>query len=395
MDEADIWFDRAVRAGEDGDHPAAEAAWREVVARTPDRSEAWLGLGLSLTAARRFDEAAGPLARACQDPQAPPLWRLCLAQALYMAGRFADSAAAFDQAAEAEPLALNARLTQARTHALAAMITGSVEAALARYAAFAGSDAEPAHVIAGEAMPVLAVFGHTEAACAVGRWLVADDPANPLHAHALAALEGRTLDRAPAAYVETLFDQFAERFDGKLVDDLGYRAPGQMVELITLHRRDFAAVLDLGCGTGLSGDALARLGAPIVGVDLSGAMLEKARARGLYGELVRDDLAAFLPTRPAAFDLVFAADVLIYFGDLAPVIAGVAAALEPGGLFIFSTEHGEADWRLLSSGRFSHGQAYLHRLAAEAFDVLDERRVTLRREGSGAAEGLLSLWRRR
>lgn len=394
MDENDIWFDRAVRAGEDGDHPAAQAAWREVVATAPGRTEAWLGLGLSLTAARRFEEAVEPLARACRDPEAPALWRLCLAQTLYMAGRFTDSAAIFDEAALTEPLAPNARLTRARAHALAAMIAGPIEAALDRYAVFAGPEAEPARVVIGEAMPVLAVFGHADAARAAGRWLVENDPADPLHAHALAALEGQALDRAPAAYVETLFDRFAERFDGKLVDDLGYRAPGQMVELVMLHRPDFSAVLDLGCGTGLGGEALVRLGAPIVGVDLSGAMLEKARARGQYRELVRDDLAAFLPTRPAAFDLVFAADVLIYFGDLASVVDGVAAALEPGGLFAFSTEHGDADWRLLSSGRFSHGQAYLHRLAAERFDVLDEQWVTLRREGSGAAEGLLSLWRR-
>ncbi|TXI84892.1 MAG: methyltransferase domain-containing protein [Cupriavidus sp.] len=395
MEESEIWFDRAVRAGGNGDHEAAERAWREVLARTPDRADAWLGLGLCLTSARRFVDAIDPLTRACRAPDTPPLWRLCLAQALYMAGRFGDSAALFAEVADLEPLEANARLTWARAAAMADMIDGSVEDALARYADIAGPQAEDQGQVASDAFAVLPVFGHVQSAIAVGRWLLARDPADIKITYALAALEKRSLHRAPAAYVEALFDGFADRFDAKLVDDLGYQAPRLMADLVALHRDRFMAILDLGCGTGLSAQPLSRFDASLVGVDLSGAMLEKARGRALYDELVQDDLAAFLPTRPLAFDLVFAADVLIYFGDLASVVAGVAAALRGGGFFAFSTELGADDWTLLDSGRFAHAPAYLHRLAGDAFDILDEKRVVLRREGSGGVDGLLCLWRRR
>ena len=50
------------------------------------------------------------------------------------------------------------------------------------------------------------------------------------------------------------------------------------------------------------------------------------RARGIYGALHEADLLAFLPTRRATYDVIAAADVLNYLGDLAPALAAIRAA---------------------------------------------------------------------
>lgn len=394
-DEADLWFERAVEASNAGRSGEAREGFERVVALDPNRGEAWLGLGLQLTAERRFDEAEAPLRRACAMPGAPSLWWTCLGQALYMAGRFADSAGAFRRADGLEPLGGNARQTWARAEALAALSDGDAGVALDLYRRLAGEDADTPEAFANEALAVLGVFGHREAAKTIGRWLVGHAPSNVLYAYGLQALEEAEVTRAPAAYVETLFDQFADRFDEKLVAQLDYHAPAWMSEQVAAHRTAFDSVLDLGCGTGLSAEPLRRFGGRLTGVDISARMLERAAARGDYAELVQTDILAFLPNRPGAFDLVFAADVLIYFGDLAPVVESVAAALRPDGLFAFSTELGERDWKLLSSGRFSHGLDYLAALAGPEFEIIDTRQAPLRREGAVITPGVLSLWRRR
>ena len=67
-------------------------------------------------------------------------------------------------------------------------------------------------------------------------------------------------------------------------------------------------------------------------------MIEKARARGLYDELHVAEAEAALRQWPLRFDAIVAADVLLYFGELAPLLAAAAAALRPAGIFAFSIE---------------------------------------------------------
>jgi hypothetical protein len=106
--------------------------------------------------------------------------------------------------------------------------------------------------------------------------------------------------------------------------------------------------------------------ARLVGVDLSSAMIAKARERGLYDELHQSDLHDFLAGQ-RGLDLMLAADVLIYVGDLSRLFPLVAAALASEGRFAFSTEKGTGDgFRFLPSGHFQHGEAYVRRLAGES-----------------------------
>lgn len=208
--------------------------------------------------------------------------------------------------------------------------------------------------------------------------------------HFLNAAEGVTTGRAPAAYARTVFDNFAEHFDHRLVDDLGYRIPQIICErLRAMSGPRKLNVLDLGCGTGLCGVHLKDACALLVGVDVSPAMLAKAAELKLYDKLLEQDIAAhLLAADPAAFDAVLAADVFVYIGDLAEVFAQVARVLKAGGVFAFSIERTSAagDFLLQPNGRFVQSAAYIKRIAAENnfTDVLSFEQTIRGAPGSGA-----------
>ena len=388
-----LWLERGVAASEAGEHDEAERAFFQALALDSGFSAAALGLGLTYMAQRRFPEAVPPLRRAAAGLDTPGAWIACLAQALYMTGDFSGCVAAFERAARVEPLGDNARLTLAGARSLAAMTSGPVDRALADYQAETGGDAEGLIEFAQEASNVLAAFGYAAPAADLVRWQLGQAPGDPVLAYRLQALEGAPLDRSPPSYVEAHFDGFAARFDQQLVEMLNYAAPAELAALLAGSR--FARALDLGCGTGLAAESLALLTDHLTGVDLSGGMLARAGARGGYDVLFKAEALDFLRDHTGGFDLVFAADVLIYFGDLAPLFDAVAGALERGGVFAFSTERGEADWALLSSGRFAHADAYVDRLAARNFELRTRAPTHLRQEAGGQVEGALHLLVRR
>lgn len=387
------WLERGVAASEAGRHDEAEQAFLQALALDPGLAAAALGLGLTYMALRRFPEAVPPLRRAAAGLDTPGAWIACLAQALYMTGDFSGCAAAFERAARIETLSENARLTLAGARSLAAMAAGSVERALADYRTETGVDSAGLIGFAQEASGVLAVFGYAGASAELVRWQMARSPGDPVLAYRLLALEGAAIDRAPPGYVEAHFDAFAERFERQLVEMLNYAVPSELASLLAGGR--FERALDLGCGTGLAAEFLAPLADHLTGADLSGGMLAQAAGRGGYDALVKAEAVDFLGDHKGDFDLVFAADVLIYFGDLAALFVAVAGALEPGGCFAFSTERGEADWTLLSSGRFAHADDYIDRLAAWDFVLKARVPTRLRQEGTGWVEGALHVLARR
>jgi predicted TPR repeat methyltransferase len=203
----------------------------------------------------------------------------------------------------------------------------------------------------------------------------------------MAALgEGTLPERAPADYVTAQFDWYAETFDAHLVETLLYRGPEEVARALRPELgKGVSTLLDLGCGTGLLAPELGNFSGRLIGVDLSPAMLEKAAGRGRYDALEAADIVEFLATWPAGTaDIAAAVDVVVYIGDLGPLMAGVARALRPGGVFVFTTERWNADeqpgpteddaavpgWRLRSSGRFQHARSALSGLAgAHGFSI--------------------------
>ncbi len=181
----------------------------------------------------------------------------------------------------------------------------------------------------------------------------------------------RMTNRANPGYVRHLFDQFAADYDTRMRGRLGYAAPGILRDLAGLLIDPAARfdVLDLGCGTGLSGLAFKPIAKSLVGVDLSPKMLEKARALKIYDTLLEGDVEAL--NISWTFDIVVAADVLVYLGDLVKLFGVVRARLKPDGLWLFTTEKSEIeDFGLGEKRRYRHSETYLRALAAaHGFDV--------------------------
>jgi len=249
----------------------------------------------------------------------------------------------------------------------------------------------PALFALGEAKEKLA---EREGAVAAFRACLAADPADAQGAAARLALlgEGDSARDLPRAYVARLFDDYAPRFDRHLVEGLAYRGPALIAQAIEAAApgRQFARALDLGCGTGLAGEALRGRVDRLEGVDLSPAMLVKARERGLYDALVAGDIVDHLGRCAAAFDLIVAADALVYFGDLSALFAAAIAALVPGGLFAFTVETfaGEG-YRLGATLRFAHARAYVEaRAAAVGLRPLALSDASTRREAGVDVPGL-------
>ena len=72
------------------------------------------------------------------------------------------------------------------------------------------------------------------------------------------------------------------------------------LELLSLKKSSL--ILDIGCGSGLSGEVLSENGHAWFGVDISSSMLDIAKMREVDGELLMNDIGHGLPFRNATFD---------------------------------------------------------------------------------------------
>ena len=225
------------------------------------------------------------------------------------------------------------------------------------------------------------------------------DPGSSNATHMLAALEGRTTEIAPRDYVHDMFDRYAPIFETQLVSELDYQAPRHLRAAVKrCHSDRFDTALDLGCGTGLVSVRFGDMVESWYGTDLSPAMIVAAATKGTYEELYVDDIVDFLTVGTggvARFDLITAADVFIYIGNLAPTFAAVRDRVAQNGLFAFSIEPADAaDYVLRPTGRYNHGEGYILALAeSHGFDLEACDTVTLRREHGQPVTGLVFVLR--
>ncbi|MES3024870.1 MAG: tetratricopeptide repeat protein [Pseudomonadota bacterium] len=348
----------------------AIGSYRRALALRPAYPEAHCNLAIALHDAGRAGEALASAERALAG-RADYAEALCArARALHALHRFDDALRDFDRAVGLLP-----------EWAEACCWRGSALQRLRRFgealAAYERALAlRPDYALAQQyrANALRALERPAEAIAAYELALAQGGDATQI-GYALAALGvGQAPAAAPAAYVAGLFDQYAGHFDRHLVEVLAYRMPALLDAAI---KRSFAPraadTLDLGCGTGLCGPFLRPYSKHLVGVDLSANMLAKARLGGCYDALVCAELGQYLSGQADTCDLVVAADVFVYIGDLGPVFGAVYDALRAGGGFCFSVEACDgADFTLRPSNRFAHSLAYVRALAARVgFEVVE------------------------
>ncbi len=350
---------------ESGRLAEAEASYRRALACSPDHHNAHVNLAVVLEAQNRVDEAF----------------------------------AAYESVLQRAPHHAHAHWMLGRALCDHAECVEDMERAVQCFRRAFELDGRNLAVLQHLAMTLYALKRRDEAREVYRDWL-ARDPDNPVPRHMLAACGGAPAPtRAGDEYVRNTFDRFASSFDQQLLQYLDYRAPQVLVDALKRVLPEAARaldVLDAGCGTGLCGPLLRPYARRLVGVDLSGGMLEKARQRGDYDELAEAELTAYLQQHAGAYDVVASADTLVYFGDLAPVFAAAFAALRPGGWLAFSLEANEADGiELSASGRYRHARPYVEQ-ALHAAGYVDARIVadSLRKEAGQPVASWVVLARR-
>ncbi len=343
---------------------------------------------------RRFDDAVQVLEDALRRQPDDPDLLLRLGTALRCAGRHADAAAALDRCAAVAPGQPGLALARAQ----AALARREIDAAIAlaetglrRLGADAALYSTLAHALD-------AAGRHEDAAVAL-RAAARLAPEDAYLAHLVATADNARTERAGAGYVAAVFDGYAPHFEASLIG-LGYRVPG-LIRLALDRLRPGPAllgpVLDLGCGTGLAGVALHdRLGDALVGVDLSRRMLDQARAKGIYTDLVDADLIDALRDLDRRFDVIVAADVFCYLGRLDAVLAACTPRLAPDGLLLFSVERSAegSGYTLHRQGRYAHAPDLLRAdLAAAGLVPLEMREEVIRQDLGRPVDGLLAVAR--
>jgi predicted TPR repeat methyltransferase len=370
----------------------ALASYECALAIRPAYPEAWCNRAMVLQDLGRVDEALASTEQALQG-------RKGYADAWCARGNALLSLERFEEAVDSYERALAIDASRAGTHCshgTALKRLGRLDGALQSYERALALDPGYANAHHYRANTLRALGRKEEAIAAYRQALALGADARQVQ-FALAALgEGEAPASSPAGYVRELFDQYAGHFDEHLVQKLGYRTPellGDAIRRATALRD--ADVLDLGCGTGLMGPYLRQVARKLEGVDLSARMLGKARERGMYDVLACAEIGEFLDKGAGPFDLVAAADVLVYFGTLEPLFAQVRRTLRPAGWFCFSVEACEdGDFVLRSSNRYAHSKAYLVRVAeSNGFAVRALEDVTLRTENCAPLAGYLLVLR--
>lgn len=376
-----------------GQHEQAADLIRRALELNPQYADAWNNLGNVLTALERPEEAAEAYRRTVELAPGHVGAYGNLGVALTQLGRLEEAIAACRQA-----IALAPDIAESYFNLGTALLAqGDHEGTIAAYQETVRR--QPNHTRAYKALSLLFYkLDRREDATELFQSWLEQNPDDTAARHLLAASSGCDVPgRAADDYVQTMFDEMADDFDRHL-HHLGYRAPELLAEAVATTLGAPAGtldVLDAGCGTGLCGPLLRPYARRLIGVDLSPGMVDKARARGGYDELVVAELTAFLAERLASYDLIVSADTLVYFGDLAPLFTAAAAALRPNGRLAFTVEEipdaeTSTGFNLALSGRYRHSVAYLRQTLAEAgltLATLDQ--VSPRLERDQPVAGLL------
>jgi predicted TPR repeat methyltransferase len=223
---------------------------------------------------------------------------------------------------------------------------------------------------------------------------------NPSHHNAeylMSAITGKNSpDQSPEEYIKKLFDYYADNFDNHLLNDLGYNVPDKMLKVFTDHTEHYNRqhLLDLGCGTGICGDKFHDLFDHLTGVDLSDKMIEKSNEKNFYDELHNCDIGVFLDNYATEYDLVIAADVFVYIGNIAELVKIIYEKQKKNGYFMFSIESSfkHNTFHLRDTGRYSHNVSYIKTILGNSlYKIIATVPTTIRNEKGKGIQGVIFL----
>jgi predicted TPR repeat methyltransferase len=361
--------------------------FEKAIKKRPGFAEAYNSLGIALKSEGRLEEAIDAYKKAIEiDPNHPQTFNN-LAVALNAAGKNQEAFEAYRTAISLEPD--NPYVFQ--NIGILLKTQGKLQEALIAFkqAATLFPEYADAHHNIGS---TLIEMGNSDQALLPLQKAAQLDPGNHSARYMAAVLSGECPKSVPPEYVKELFNQYSNRFDKHLTRQLSYKTP-QLLRIAlddTIGKRNkFEKVLDLGCGTGLAGEVFRDVADHMSGVDISRDMIFVAENKAVYNQLHVSEINAFLSDCRENFDLVIAADVFVYFGDLDPLFSCLEKRLNPGACFIFSTEScSDEGYTLRATGRFAHGTNFIKSLAEKYhFKVVNVTPVELRKEDDKPVEG--------
>ncbi len=194
--------------------------------------------------------------------------------------------------------------------------------------------------------------------------------------------------------IRNIFDAFAPDFEKTLLS-LEYNTPKIIGSILSGINIKKGQVLDIGCGTGLCGQYLQQYAnkGGLYGVDISLKMLQEAKKKNIYSQLIHSDLLTYLSNHVSEYNLVAAADVLTYFGDLSALFSGVKNSLHNYGYFVFSvSKSSQKNILLHPSGRYHHSAKYISSLIKKyGFLQISFQEIVLRMENNIPVTGYIYL----
>ncbi|HEY0801975.1 MAG TPA: tetratricopeptide repeat protein, partial [Steroidobacteraceae bacterium] len=367
---------KAMAEHQRGELVSAEAAYHKILGETPEHPDALHYLGMLRFQQQREPESITLLRRSIDAaPGNPHVWNN-LGNILYARGERDEALEAYERAVALQPNLSAGWHNLGNLHRRAKRLDRAI-VCFQNVLSVDGAGAKPGADFRNALESLVNLLQRTRRTEELAQTLMlwrSHFPDDPVARHMVAAVTGKDVPpRASAEYVKDLFDRFAESFDHTL-KMLDYKAPQMLAEALSgepEYQRGQARVLDAGCGTGLCA-ALVRSSARfLVGVDLSPAMQEKARALGLYDELCTMEICEFMRGRPSLFDVIIACDTLEYFGDLGDFYAAAHTTLSPGGLLLFTVEAmppngSNDDYLIQPHGRYCHRADYVRQAAYKA-----------------------------
>ena len=373
-------YESALSHHQQGDLKQAIKLYSQVTSYVPDIAGLHYNLGLALFELEQFSDAVDAYTRAAELSQEDADIFYNLGLACKKAGRHSEAAQAYIKALNLAPGDQDILYNLGCCY----LNGGAIEHARKTFETL--TDLAPEHV---SALNNLAYTNHLlenyDQARDLYKQVIELDPSRESAEYMYGVLSGSMEKSPPREYIRELFDRYSESYDQCLINNLEcslYSTMREIFDKTALVKLTYEHGLDIGCGTGLSGKAFRSVCRRLSGVDLSQKMIAQADNKKIYDDLFCDDIIEFLHTAGENFDLLIAADVLPYLGDLTPLFGAAASKSTDDALFCLSCEAAmEPEWILQPSGRYAHHPDYLLKTAGETnWKVLHQTRTNIRKE---------------